>query len=87
MNRLKADASACQARSFSVFKRLVRADSVLFHLAGLLRDLGLEESARSIEEQRANLAARLEPHLDAAYAQMTSSIRSGDLQGPRVSSV
>jgi hypothetical protein len=52
------------------FRKLTRADALLFYVADILREMNLAEIASSIDGARARIAQRLEACQDGAYVQM-----------------
>ena len=65
-----------QASDLATFRKLTKADALLFCVIELLRSMDLEDAARSVEPARANIAQRLEACQDAAYVGMRTKRRA-----------
>jgi len=58
------------------FRKLARADALLFHVAEILKEMKFRDVALSLEPVRAEVAKRLEAHQDGAYKPMGSKRRA-----------
>jgi hypothetical protein len=70
MTRKKKKSTRSRASDLATFRKLTKADALLFCVIELLRSMDLEDVARSVEPARANIAQRLEVCQDAAYVGM-----------------
>ena len=72
----KTKGARSQENELATFRKLTRADALLFGVIELLRSMDLEEVAKSVEPARANIARRLEVCQDAAYIGMRAKRRA-----------
>jgi hypothetical protein len=69
MRRVKK-ARDSEAGGLAMFRKLAKADALLFCVAELFRSIDLGEIIQPLERVRAEIAQRLQTCQDAAYADM-----------------
>jgi hypothetical protein len=76
MKRVKKRPSQHRADALGSFRKLTRADALLFYVVEILNGMKLKEIATPVEAARVEIAQRLEACQEVAYNQMKAGRRA-----------
>ncbi len=85
MNRPKRATKKESADALTAFRKLTKADALLFYVIEILKGMRLKEVATPIEAAREEIARRMEASQEVAYMQMKAGrARTPSTSGPAI---